>query len=60
MGNLIEMTEQEYISSVVEYPTIVYMKENDLIRWAAPIGYNILDSHDSVFLCSDVDFLVKI
>lgn len=60
MGYLIEMTEQEYLSSVIEYPTIVYMEANDLVRWTAPSGYNILDSQDSIFLCSDGDFLVKI
>lgn len=54
------MTEQEYLSSVIEYPTIVYIEEYNLVRWTPPKGYKILDSSDSILLCSDGDFLVKI
>ena len=60
MGYLKTITEEEYTSSTFEYPTICYIGEDNIVRWTAPVGYQILDMSDEMYRCSDGDFLVKI
>jgi hypothetical protein len=58
MGYLRNITEEDYGSSTIEYPTICYIGEDNIVRWTPPIGYQILDASEEMFRCSDGDFLV--
>lgn len=59
MGYLKIITEDEYLKNQFKYPTICYIKDANIVRFAAPDGYTTLEFEDGIFQCSDGDFLLK-
>lgn len=53
------ITEQEYLNETFEYPTICYVKENNMLRFPAPAGYQNLDMADGMWQAADGDILIK-
>jgi hypothetical protein len=53
------ITEQEYLNETFEYPTICYVKENNMLRFPAHAGYQNLDMADGMWQAADGDILIK-
>ena len=59
MNYLTIKTEQEYLNGTFEYPTICYVKENNMLRFPAHAGYQNLDMADGMWQAADGDILIK-
>ena len=53
------ISEEEYLSNTFEYPTICYIKENDMLRFPITTGYQTIDMADGMWQAADGDFLIK-
>lgn len=56
MSYLKILTEEDYLKEIFEYPTIVYIKEADILKFSIPKGYNDLQMVDGIYQCADGDF----
>ena len=52
-------TEEEVLTNTFSPITICFVKDEDIVRFPAPNGFDTMDLSDGIWQCADGDFLIK-